>query len=690
MKSNVNDIVAEFCRLLKVGANELQNIQLNDTENKIFGVLLAVSNQLPQHPVLRVAGGWVRDKLLGRDNKDIDVAIDNMSGAEFAGAVVDYMRSVGEATKNVGVIKSNPEQSKHLETATTFIYGLPIDFVNLRTETYADSRIPDMKAGTPEEDALRRDLTINALFYNINTGKIEDFTGKGIEDLKNGIIRTPLEPIQTFKDDPLRALRAIRFASRYGFKLDPALIEAAKDPGVKEALKSKISRERIAEELRGMLKGPNPALALELAKELDLRDELFPRPEGLREWDMDQNNPHHELNLYDHLVKVVRSMNALLKKHDVKGDERIILLLGAFFHDMGKFEPSIHGLKELGDRIVSTYHGHEPHSKRIAEHIMKELKMSNDEVEGVLRLIEPAGNIENMVRAMDKGQSPTRKALSKLVQTLGDTWKHAVYLAMADEASKKKGGPELDETEIGGHYKLMDMIEQDKAVSNAHKIKPLLNGNEIANLMGVKPGPALGVVSRALAEWHLSNLEATKQDAIEFIKKEFAGKTEEDLNKLAPAPKKKKSNRDERMERLMKLAEENTKAYYTKGYLGVPVEKPTLSAEEQAALPPNLIDRGEYHITLISPPEMRALNKARNMVWDTHDTYLISGAPKYRGLGKVTQGTNSAYFIVVDWPGAQEMRARWGLPPKDLHVTIGFTEKDILDVPKNKTLKETS
>jgi len=686
MKSNENELIAEFYRLLKSAENQLQNIKLNDTESKIFGILLAVSNKIPQKPTLRVAGGWVRDKLLGRDNKDIDVAIDNMSGADFANAVVDYMRSIGEATKNVGVIKSNPEQSKHLETATTFIYGLPIDFVNLRTETYADSRIPEMKMGTPEEDAFRRDLTINSLFYNINSGKVEDFTGKGVEDLKNGIIRTPLEPLQTFTDDPLRALRAIRFASRYGFKLDSALIEAAKSPEVKEALKNKISRERIAEELRGMLKGPNPAMALELAKELNLRDELFPRPEGLREWDMDQNNPHHELNLYDHLVKVVRSMNALLKKpgHDVGGDDRIILLLGAFFHDMGKFEPSVHGLKQLGDKIVSTYYGHEGHSKRIAQHVMKELKMSNEEIEGVLRLIEPAGNVENMVRAMEKGQSPSRKALGKLVQTLGDNWKHAVYLAMADEASKKKGGPELDESEIGGHYKFIDMIEKDKAVANAHKIKPLLNGNEIAALMNMKPGPALGVINRALNEWHLSNLEATKQDAIDFIKKEFGGKTEQELSSLAPLKKK----RSERAERLKKLAEPETKAYYRNGYLGVPVDKPILDADDQALLPQGLLNRGEYHITIVSPPEMRQLKKTKGWVFDQDDVYLIPGSPHYRGLGKVTEGSNAAYFMIVDWPGAQQVRAEWGLSPKDLHVTMGFTEKDILNVPKNKILKE--
>ncbi len=685
MKNSTNDIVAEFYRILKTAANQLQPIELNSTENKIFSVLLAVSNKLPQKPTLRVAGGWVRDKLLGRSNKDIDIAIDNMSGAEFAQAANDFLRAQGEDTKSVGVIKSNPEQSKHLETATTFMYGLPIDFVNLRTETYADSRIPEMKMGTPEEDALRRDLTINSLFYNINTGKIEDFTGKGIEDLKNGIIRTPLEPLQTFTDDPLRALRAIRFASRYGFKLDPALIEAAKSPEVKEALRNKISRERIAEELRGMLKGPNPAMALELVKMLDLRDELFPRPEGLDQWDMDQNNPHHDMGIYDHLVKVVDTMNILLNKpgHDVKAEERLVLLLAAFMHDLGKLEPSIKGTKQLGDQIVSTYHGHEAHSHRIAHYIMKELKMSNEEITAVLQLLEPAGQLENLSRQMDQGQEPTRKFLGKLVQKLGDAWKHAVYLAMSDHTSKKKDTPGLNENETKNYYKLIDMIEKDQGLAKAHKNKPLLDGSEILGIIGMKPGPAIGVITRSLNDWQLSTPEATKEDAINFIKTQFGNKTKEELEALAPPGKKRSEDREERMKKLADLME--TQAKMTNGYLGVDLPRPNLG-EEEALLPDGLLDRGEWHVTIITPPEMRVLKKAGIALGDT---VSIPGSPHYRGLGKAVDGANTAYFVVVDWPEAQEFRAQNGLPPHDLHITIGFTQKDIHGVRKNKTIKET-
>lgn len=522
MKTNTN----ELYKSLKISENKLHTIVFDNIEQKIFDLLLNVANSLPEHPIIRVVGGFVRDKLLGRNNKDIDIALDTITGAKFANAVVDHMRSNGKDIKNIGIIKQATEQSKHLEVATTFIYGLPIDFVNLRTETYANSRIPEIKIGTPEEDAFRRDATINALFYNINENKIEDFTGKGIEDLKNGIIRTPLDPLQTFTEDPLRAIRAIRFASRYDFKIDSTLIEAAKNPKVKEALQNKISRERIANELRGILRGPNPAQALEFIKIFDLRDEVFPRPNNLREWDMEQDNHHHELTLYDHLVEVVRSLNVLIKKpgYEISSDDKITLLFAAFFHDIGKFEPSIHGLKQLNDRIVSTYYGYKAHSHRIAQYIMKELKMSNDEINGILRLIEPAGHIENLIRSMQQGEQPTRQSLGRFVQKFGDSWKHAVYLDMADEISKKRSGPELEEAKITTHYKLINMIENDQSISNAHKTKSLLDGTEISTLMNIRPGAAIGVIKNVLNDWQLSNPNASKNDAINFIKLEFNGK----------------------------------------------------------------------------------------------------------------------------------------------------------------------
>ncbi|KAJ8122299.1 hypothetical protein ONZ43_g1476 [Nemania bipapillata] len=223
------------------------------------------SSQPTSEPViLRWAGGWVRDKLLGIESHDIDTAINIMTGEAFALKICELCEKPETVEKhgiesadvgNLHKIARNPDKSKHLETTTIKLFGLDVDFVNLRKETYSDdSRNPQMEFGTAEEDALRRDATVNALFYNLNTGKVEDFTS-GLMDMKSKLIRTPLEPFQTFMDDPLRVLRLVRFASRLGFTIDPAVEEVMGNTKVLDALRLKISRERVGVEVEKMLKG---------------------------------------------------------------------------------------------------------------------------------------------------------------------------------------------------------------------------------------------------------------------------------------------------------------------------------------------------------------------------------------------------------------------------------------------------
>ena len=240
-------------------------VRCTEKEREVFDTLLEVVEYFKLDVTLRVAGGWVRDKLVGRESDDIDVALDTMLGKDFAEKVNEYMREKGMETKGIGVIQSNPEQSKHLETATMRVRDVWLDLVNLRSENYSeDSRIPEMEFGTAKDDAFRRDLTINALFYNINANEVEDFTERGIPDLERGLVRTPLPPRTTFLDDPLRILRAIRFAARFGFDVDEEIGASANDPDVQEALKHKVSRERFGKEVLGMLKGRSPADAVAL------------------------------------------------------------------------------------------------------------------------------------------------------------------------------------------------------------------------------------------------------------------------------------------------------------------------------------------------------------------------------------------------------------------------------------------
>lgn len=246
----------------------MPQIQLTVEEEKLSTLLLDVSEyagtkeDLTQ-PQLRFAGGWVRDKLLGSNSQDIDIAVDNMTGLKFAQLLKEFVTESpkrhdydGKTLSRVSEIPARPEQSKHLETATLKVFGLDVDIVNLRKETYSEeSRNPQMEFGTPEEDALRRDATINALFYNLQSRIVEDLTGHGVQDMQSGIIRTPLPPYQTFKDDPLRVLRCIRFASKLGYTIAVEAESAMGDAGIQEALRSKITRERIGVEVEKMLRG---------------------------------------------------------------------------------------------------------------------------------------------------------------------------------------------------------------------------------------------------------------------------------------------------------------------------------------------------------------------------------------------------------------------------------------------------
>eukprot|EP00968_Pinguiococcus_pyrenoidosus_P005171 scaffold334_cov241-Pinguiococcus_pyrenoidosus.AAC.34 len=242
-------------------------LQLTPPEERMVTLLQRVVEERNLKSTLRIAGGWVRDKvceaaqaLLTKRSRsssgvepsfkllehmermssaeadlgpqavgaDIDIAIDNMMGMEFAAHLSAHMQKLRNERLHVGLLKKNPERSKHLETANVKVDSFSIDFVNLRTEKYAvDSRTPVMEMGTPYEDAIRRDLTINTLFYNLETRRIEDFVGTGFRDLQDGVIDTPLAPVTTFKDDPLRVLRAIRFTARLGFKFSDRLYEAA-------------------------------------------------------------------------------------------------------------------------------------------------------------------------------------------------------------------------------------------------------------------------------------------------------------------------------------------------------------------------------------------------------------------------------------------------------------------------------
>lgn len=241
----------------------------------------------------------MRDKLLGLASEDIDISVDTISGVALSHKLESHLHTLDPellkeiiyspselSTEEINVkdspalkssfTKLNPSQSKHLETAIITLYGIELNFAQLRTDVYGtESRIPQIKFGSsvgPSEDSFRRDFTINALFYNIMTDSIEDYTGRSILDLGDRVINTPLPPIETLKDDPLRALRAVRFAARFGFSLGNSLKMAISDPHVHQMLLTKVTAPRIGIEVQKMfspslphLTPHNPALFQSLA-----------------------------------------------------------------------------------------------------------------------------------------------------------------------------------------------------------------------------------------------------------------------------------------------------------------------------------------------------------------------------------------------------------------------------------------
>lgn len=191
-------------------------------------------------------------EILGKESHDIDIALP-VRGVLFAEKVNETLVGLKEEVHAIGTIKANPEMSKHLETATVKIFDLWVDFVNLRTDI--DHHLMngnDVVVATPREDAALRDLTLNALFYNINTHLVEDYVG-GIADINARLLRTPLSPLKTLSDDPNRLMRTFRFASKYEYTISDDILSAARSPELQSRLATGVSRERIGSELAKLL-----------------------------------------------------------------------------------------------------------------------------------------------------------------------------------------------------------------------------------------------------------------------------------------------------------------------------------------------------------------------------------------------------------------------------------------------------
>lgn len=267
-----------------LNAKDIENViheRIRKEEENLFEFLKSVNERYNLNCTLRVVGGWVRDKFLNINNDDIDITVDNMKGAEFCNYIKEYIKEKENKNFNFGIIKINSDQSKHLETSSFNLFNFQVDIVNLRNEKYTEeSRIPEIVIGTPEEDALRRDFTVNSLFYNLKNKKVEDYTEKGIFHLKNHIISTPLEPLATFLDDPLRIVRCIRFCGFFNFFLEKSIFNVLKNEDIKKAFTKKISKSRLSSEIVKIFsaKCKNVILSLTLLNYSSYSSKIFQLP----------------------------------------------------------------------------------------------------------------------------------------------------------------------------------------------------------------------------------------------------------------------------------------------------------------------------------------------------------------------------------------------------------------------------
>ncbi|KAL7246602.1 hypothetical protein ACSBR2_001661 [Camellia fascicularis] len=504
------------------------SIDLTDKEKQIFDRLLQVLRHFNLQTQLRVAGGWVRDKLLGKECYDIDIAIDNMMGREFCGKVNDYLSSTGEETQGVGVIQCNPDQSKHLETARMRLFDVWIDFVNLRSEDYNEnSRIPTMRFGTAEEDAYRRDLTINSLFYNINTNSVEDFTGRGIADLKSGKIVTPLPPKETFLDDPLRVLRAIRFGARFGFTLDDELKKAASDDDVKAAIADKISRERIGHEIDLMVSGNQPVNAISYISDLLLFWVVFrfppvvdpPIPQGCEScdricvayldaaWDLMQligystfNDEQRRLTFYAALFLPFRNT--------IYGDNKSkkVPVVNYIFRNSLK-------LKACDAETVINVHNA---TKKFIS-LIPFITSDNEDIQIVE--VDWGREILDVPVA-----SKLRILAGLLLREIKGFWRVALLASMllyptnidvitdsSDEQFKLEKRAES--------FKMIENAIMELGLEKVWEMKPLVNGKEIMSVLQLKTGgPLVREWQQKLLEWQLAHPSGTTEECLDWMK----------------------------------------------------------------------------------------------------------------------------------------------------------------------------
>ena len=467
-------------------------MKVNLTQNKnlkIFKIISQVAYDRGQS--VYVVGGYVRDLLLGRKSPtDIDFVTES-SGIELAQAVA---KSINPETK-VSIFKT-------YGTAMFRYENLELEFVGARKESYsADSRNPQVEQGTLEDDQKRRDFTVNAMAISLNKDNFGELIDpfNGMEDMEQKILRTPLEPVQTYSDDPLRMMRAIRFASTLGFSIEQKSLEAIE----KEAKRIEIiTVERIMVEFNKIMLSEKPSVGLEIMKKTGLLDIVLPELTALEGIEEVEGQKHKD-NFW-HTLEVVDNIS--------KNTDNLWLRWAALLHDVGK-APTKKYVKGTG----WTFHGHEFLGSKMVKVIFQRLK---------LPLGKDMKYVQKMVKLSSRpialiSDDVSDSALRRMLFDAGEDLEDLFTLCKADITTKNSYKQEKFKKNFEYVAKKIKEVEEKDHVRN---FQPPITGEEIMQMFNMKPGREIGIlkerVKEAVLEGEIPNEhEAAKELVMQEAKK---------------------------------------------------------------------------------------------------------------------------------------------------------------------------
>jgi len=410
-----------------------------------------------------VVGGYVRDQLLDRPHPNPDVVVERGDALKLAERFAELAGA------------DPPVMFERFGTAQVTLPGHLVEFVTARAESYApDSRKPDVRPATLDEDLHRRDFTINTLLMALD-GEIHDPLG-GRHDLEARVLRTPTDPLRTFADDPLRMLRAVRFASELGFELAPDLLPAMRQMKGRLA-PPVISAERIADELRRMLVSPRPRLAVELMETGGLLEAVLPEVAATK--GVSQSG-YHTHDVFGH---------TLLTIERVPSD--LVLRLAALFHDVGK--PST-------ATPDGAFTGHENVGAELARWALERLRFSQKEIETVVKLVRLH------LRPVYYSSEWSDGAVRRLARDAGPVLDRLVALARADIGASAYPEPEkLDELQARINAVLSE---------RPSRLAPVVTGEDVMRARGIGPGPQVGRIKKRLEELVIDGEVAPTREAV--------------------------------------------------------------------------------------------------------------------------------------------------------------------------------